>query len=223
VAVGSFLGGAAIGGFLTSSAVRKRHLKELKSKQEDWERLKQYYQKRDSEWDSEYRNLYSAYDKLQKETVERDYEEFKAPDADNDDMISRSEFSSYVKKYLSSFPELSEKDFPKFDDFDLDGDGMVSFDEWQRFLAQQKLKEEKKPLKSVLGGSDGGAAGNNKDNNNLYQELLNALYEQSTQADNFDSLKKNLNSNNNNGGKNTKKGSDSTSFVGGGGGRMKAF
>ena len=58
---------------------------------------------------------------MEKETIERDYEEFKAPDTNNDDMISRSEFNTYVRKYLSSFPELSEKDFPKFEEFDLDG------------------------------------------------------------------------------------------------------
>ena len=39
-------------------------------------------------------------------------------------MISREEFDTYVRKYLSSFPELSEKDFPKFEEFDLNHDGM---------------------------------------------------------------------------------------------------
>ena len=48
---------------------------------------------------------------MEKETVERDYEEFKAPDTNNDDMISRAEFNIYVKKYLSSFPELSSATF----------------------------------------------------------------------------------------------------------------
>merc|ERR1711991_1246689 len=85
--------------------------------------------------------LYKAYEEMEKETVERDYEEFKAPDTNNDDMISRAEFNIYVKKYLSSFPELSERDFPRFEEFDLDGDGIVSFEEWQQFLYLQKQKE----------------------------------------------------------------------------------
>jgi Ca2+-binding EF-hand superfamily protein len=59
-------------------------------------------------------------------------------------MISRAEFNTYVRKYLSSFPELSEKDFPKFEEFDLDGDGIVSFEEWQQFLVLQKQIEAKK-------------------------------------------------------------------------------
>ena len=99
------------------------------------------YKQRDVQWQKEYQKLYAAYEELNKETIERDYEEFKAPDTNNDDMITRSEFNIYVKKYLSSFPELSERDFPRFEEFDLDGDGVVSFEEWQQFLYLQKQKE----------------------------------------------------------------------------------
>jgi Ca2+-binding EF-hand superfamily protein len=93
-------------------------------------------------------------------------------------MITREEFDTYVRKYLSSFPELSEKDFPKFEEFDLNHDGIVSFDEWQEFLAQQKLKEAEK---TKTGGT--------KDS--TYNDLLDALYEQSYQSDGFSSLQKN--------------------------------
>jgi Ca2+-binding EF-hand superfamily protein len=130
-------------------------------------------------WQKNYNKLYAAYETLQKESVERDYEEFKAPDTDNDDMISREEFETYVRKYLSSFPELSEKDFPKFEEFDLNHDGIVSFDEWQEFLALQKLKEAEK--------AKAGAA---KDS--TYNDLLDALYEQSSTSDSFNSLQKNI-------------------------------
>lgn len=130
-------------------------------------------------WQKNYNKLYTAYEALQKETLERDYEEFKAPDTDGDDMISREEFDTYVRKYLASFPELSEKDFPKFDEFDLNHDGIVSFDEWQEFLAQQKLKEAEKAK-----------AGTTKDAN--YNDLLDALYEQSYKSDGFNSLQKNI-------------------------------
>mmetsp|Transcript_9553 Transcript_9553/g.10272 ORF Transcript_9553/g.10272 Transcript_9553/m.10272 type:complete len:237 (-) Transcript_9553:2198-2908(-) len=184
VAVGGFFGGALVGTFFTSLNLRKKHNKELKFKMEELEKVKDYYDLRDKQWQQEYSKLYKSYEKLERETLERDYEEFKAPDSDNDDMISRSEFNTYVKKYLSSFPELSEKDFPKFDDFDLDGDGMVSFDEWQKFLYQQKQQEAKR--------AKGEKSNNNQD---LYAELLNALYEQSTQADNFNGLQKNLSNN----------------------------
>ena len=140
------------------------------------------YKERDKQWQVEYRKLYALYDELEKESIERDYEEFKAPDTNNDDMISRTEFNTYVRKYLSSFPELSEKDFPKFEEFDLDHDGNVSFEEWQQFLYQQKLLEQQK-AKAGTGKSGTTSA---------YNELLNALYEQSHSSDSFNSLNKQI-------------------------------
>lgn len=116
---------------------------------------------------------------MEKETIDRDYEEFKAPDTNNDDMISRSEFNTYVKKYLSSFPELSERDFPRFEEFDLDGDGIVSFEEWQQFLYIQKQKEA-------------AAAKSGKQQTGQYADLLNSMYEQSAQSDSFNTLQKNM-------------------------------
>jgi hypothetical protein len=85
-------------------------------------------------------------------------------------MISRSEFTTYVRKYLSSFPELSEKDFPRFDEFDMDTDGIVSFDEWQRYLQLQKQKEAKEAAASGTG--TGAAGGGDKRN-----DLLSSLYD----------------------------------------------
>jgi hypothetical protein len=52
------------------------------------------------------------------EAIQRDYDEFKQPDIDGDDKISRAEFNMYVKNYLANYPGLSEKDYPKFEDFD---------------------------------------------------------------------------------------------------------
>ncbi len=125
--------------------------------------------------------------------MERDYEEFKAPDTDNDDMISRTEFNTYVRKYLSSFPELSEKDFPKFEEFDLNADGIVSFDEWQRFLLEQKQKDALKDGKTSNSNSNTNTNKNSKGKND-YSDLLEVLYEQSNQADGFNSLQKHISS-----------------------------
>ena len=91
--------------------------------------IDEVYKQREQQWQTEYQKLYKAYENLETDTIKRDYEEFKAPDTDGDDQVSREEFAIYVRKYLSSFPELSEKDFPKFDEFDLNGDGIVSFAE----------------------------------------------------------------------------------------------
>ena len=76
------------------------------------------------------------------EALQRDYEEFKQPDIDGDDRISRAEFNMYVKNYLSNYPGLSEKDYPKFDDFDHDGDGHISFQEYAQQMALQAQQAE---------------------------------------------------------------------------------
>eukprot|EP01031_Cornospumella_fuschlensis_P046084 gene46084-56413_t len=121
--------GAVVGGVVGATVQSQRLNRKFKKEKLDLlEQVELALQQRDEKWRKEYMKVYKAYEELEKETVERDYEEFKAPDSNNDDMISRSEFNAYVTKYLSSFPELSEADFPKFDDFDQDEDGLVSFD-----------------------------------------------------------------------------------------------
>lgn len=49
------------------------------------------------------------------EAIQRDYDEFKQPDIDGDDRISRAEFNMYVKNYLSNYPGLKPEDYPKFE------------------------------------------------------------------------------------------------------------
>lgn len=182
VAIGALFGGI-VGTWVTSRNARVKHDKQMREQLQFTQLQDEIYRQREKQWQQEYQKLYKAYEELEKETVERDYEEFKAPDTDNDDMISRKEFNIYVQKYLSSFPELSEKDFPKFDEFDLDGDGLVSFDEWQQFLFQQKQMEAKKNKADKQGG------------NSAYNDLLNALYEQTSHSDGFNSLQKQIASN----------------------------
>ena len=112
--------GTLFGGYMQGKKLKKKYDKEKKDLIQYIQLQEEIYKQREQQWQSEYQKLYKAYDSLEKETLERDYEEFKAPDTNNDDMISRAEFNTYVRKYLSSFPELSEKDFPKFEEFDLD-------------------------------------------------------------------------------------------------------
>ena len=89
------------------------------------------------------------------EALQRDYDEFKQPDIDGDDRISRAEFNMYVKNYLSNYPGLSEKDYPKFEDFDHDGDGYVSFQEYAQQMALQAQQAEKEQM---YGTGDSGRA-----------------------------------------------------------------
>jgi len=181
----SALGGSVLGYIWTGRKMTRQHSEEKKELLKYIQSIDDVYKKREAQWQAEYTKLYKAYEEIEKETLERDYEEFKAPDSDGDDLISRAEFDIYVRKYLSSFPELSEKDFPKFDEFDLDGDGIVSFEEWQRFLQQQKLAEATKGKKKNA----------NQIEDDSYAELLQALYEQSAGSDSFKTLDKRIDGN----------------------------
>lgn len=80
------------------------------------------------------------------EAIQRDYDEFKQPDIDGDDRISRAEFNMYVKNYLSNYPGLTEADYPKFEDFDHDHDGFVSFKEYAQQMALQAEQAELEQL-----------------------------------------------------------------------------
>mmetsp|Transcript_10397 Transcript_10397/g.12059 ORF Transcript_10397/g.12059 Transcript_10397/m.12059 type:complete len:233 (-) Transcript_10397:21-719(-) len=82
---------------------------------------------------------------VENEQLQRDWEEFKQPDIDGDDSISRAEFNMYVKNYLSNYPGMTEQDYPKFDEFDHDGDGHISFQEYaqQMALVVQQAEREK--------------------------------------------------------------------------------
>lgn len=84
--------------------------------------------------------------KAELEALQRDYDEFKQPDLDSDDRISRAEFNMYVKDYLSNYPGLTEKDYPKFEEFDHDGDGYVSFEEYSKQMAIQAEQAELEEL-----------------------------------------------------------------------------
>lgn len=144
-ALGWFVGGKVHSGRVTKK-LKKKHQKEQKAL------YTQYYndvfklQEQNAE-------LVYALEQLQEtlkqveanaemEAIQRDYDEFKQPDIDGDDRISRAEFNMYVKNYLSNYPGLQEKDYPKFEDFDHDNDGFVSFQEYAQQMALQVQQAE---------------------------------------------------------------------------------
>lgn len=180
--------GSVLGGWTQSRKLAKKFAKEKKELMQYIQMQEDVYKRRDQDWQTEYQKLYKAYEALENETLERDYEEFKAPDTNNDEMISRAEFAVYVKKYLSSFPELTEKDFPKFEEFDLNGDGMVSFQEWQKFLKLQKQQEKAKQLHQSAHHDHTGTQKQNTQQNTAYADLLDAMYNQAGNSDSFNSL-----------------------------------
>lgn len=110
-----------------------RAVKKVKSKfqKEQKELYSQYYNdvykltEQNQELQSAVQQLQQALmqveEKHELEALQRDYDEFKQPDIDGDDRISRAEFNMYVRDYLANYPGLQEKDYPKFEDFDHDG------------------------------------------------------------------------------------------------------
>ena len=117
------------------------------------------------------------------DSMQRDYDEFKQPDVDGDDQISRAEFSMYVKNYLSNYPGLSEKDYPKFEDFDHDRDGYVSFSEYSKQMAIQAKKAESDARKAAQSGS---AAAAQKAGTKA--QAYSGLVGNAKRTDNFDDL-----------------------------------
>jgi len=146
---------AGAGWFAGAKIHTKRVTKKLKSKHKS-EHKALYTQYYDDVYKLQQSNaqLADAVEKLQKavkhvgeeremEAVQRDYDEFKQPDIDGDDRISRAEFQMYVKNYLSNYPGLAEKDYPKYEDFDHDGDGYINFQEYAQQMALQVQQAEK--------------------------------------------------------------------------------
>jgi len=208
--------GSFVGGWFQQGRLKKKHDKEKKDLLKYIQSIDDVYKSREQQWQAEYQKLYKAYESLETDSIKRDYEEFKAPDTDGDDKVSREEFAIYVRKYLSSFPELSEKDFPQFDDFDLDNDGIVSFAEWQqvRFRQVSSLSLAHSPpvhslthptpshptpqhpttphpkTKPVLKQQKLKEAqgGGKGGGDSAYGDLLNALYQDTYTSDSFEAL-----------------------------------
>ena len=95
-------------------------------------------------YEYEYRNqeLKQALFESEQESLKRDYEEFKQPDANGDDVISRAEFATYIHNYMKAYPHIPKEEYPTFEDFDINRDGLVTFQEWQEYLYQQQLAEK---------------------------------------------------------------------------------
>lgn len=152
--LGKMVLGGVFGWFVGGKVHSGRAVKKLKKKHllEQKELYTQYYndvyklQEQNAE-------LYTYIEQLQKalknvqdqaelDALQRDYDEFKQPDLDGDDRISRAEFNHYVKNYLANYPGLTEKDYPTFEDFDHDHDGYVSFQEYAQQMAVQVQQAE---------------------------------------------------------------------------------
>ena len=125
--------------------------------------------------------LQQTHEKHEMEALQREYDEFKQPDVDGDDRISRAEFNMYVKNYLSNYPGLTEKDYPKFEDFDHDGDGYVSFQEYAQQMAVQAQQAELEQYYAQSQGQSGKKQA-------VKASALYDLYGSAAQSDGFNDL-----------------------------------
>jgi len=141
-----WIGGAKVHSDRASKVLKKKHMKEAKTLYSQYYNDVYKLQEQNAELAQAVQKLQATLQNAESdrelESMQRDYDEFKQPDVDGDDRISRAEFAMYVKNYLSNYPGLTEKDYPKFEEFDHDGDGYVSFGEYSKQMAQQAKKAE---------------------------------------------------------------------------------
>ena len=187
---------AGVGGFVFGKLHSGRAVKKLK-KQHQKEQKKlytQYYndvykmQEQINEYAYQAEHYKSVAVQVQEnaelDAIKRDYDEFKQPDIDGDDRISRAEFNMYVKNYLSNYPGLQEKDYPRFEDFDHDKDGYVSFSEYAQQMALQVKQAEWDQYYAQQGGGSSQQAAQKTENANA----LKSLYGETQQVNNFNDL-----------------------------------
>jgi len=185
-AVGWLVGGKVHSGRAVKK-IKKKHMKEQKAlytqyyndiykMQETQDKLTTYAEQLQTALQQQKENA-------ELESLQRDYDEFKQPDVDGDERISRAEFNMYVKNYLSNYPGLAEKDYPKFEDFDHDKDGYVSFQEYAQQMALQVQQAEWDNYYKQQAGQK---------TNTAAQKGLEGLYGEAVKSDSFNDLYKKL-------------------------------
>ena len=165
--------------------MKKKQMKETKTLYSQYYNDVYKLQEQNAELATLVQKLQTQYQKAEQdremEHIQRDYDEFKQPDLDGDDRISRAEFNMYVKNYLSNYPGLTEKDYPKFDDFDHDGDGYVSFQEYSKQMAVQVKKAEQEKRRAEQRGTGTKSASQKA-------AALKGLYGESKNGNSFDEM-----------------------------------
>lgn len=176
---GWLLGGKFHSGRATKK-LKKKHMKEQKALYTQY--YNDVYQLQETIVQLE-TSLKQVKEQAELDALQRDYDEFKQPDVDGDDRISRAEFNMYVKNYLANYPGLQEKDYPKFEDFDHDKDGFVSFQEYAQQMALQVQQAE---LENYYKQQQGQKV------NSAAAQGLQGLYKEASKTDNFNDLYSNL-------------------------------
>lgn len=142
-----WLAGAKIHSDRVSKKLKMEHQKDQKTLYAQYYNDVYKLQEQNAELVYAVKTLQQAIKKVQdekaKDDLQRDYDEFKQPDVDGDDRISRAEFNIYVKNYLANYPGLQEKDYPRFENFDHDNDGFINFQEYSQQMALEVKNAER--------------------------------------------------------------------------------
>ena len=182
-----WIAGAKIHSNRAAKNLKKKHMKEAKTLYSQYYNDVYKLQEQNAELADAViklqKSLQQAESEREMDAMQRDYDEFKQPDVDGDDRISRAEFGMYIKNYLSNYPGLTEKDYPRFEDFDHDGDGYVSFSEYSQQMALQATKAEQDAIRAAQSGS-AAAAQRAGAKAHAYQGMAGS----GKQAGNFDDL-----------------------------------
>jgi hypothetical protein len=170
-----------------SKNLKKKHMKEQKTLYSQYYNDVYKLQEQNAELAYVIEKLQVALQSAEKDRemdqLQRDYDEFKQPDIDGDDRISRAEFNMYVNNYLKSYPGLSEKDYPRFEDFDHDRDGYVSFKEYAQQMALQVKQAEQDMKRAQQSGS-----ASSVEKANAKANAVKGLYGEAKQKDSFNDL-----------------------------------
>lgn len=181
----SYILGAKIHSSRTATKLKKKHKADQKTLYtqyyNDVYKLEQEKAEQQVMIDQLQRSLSKTTEEHEMENLQREYDEFKQPDVDGDDRISRTEFDMYVRNYLANYPGLEEKDYPKFEDFDHDKDGYVSFQEYAQQMEVQAQQAEMDQYYAQAQGQTGQKEAQKA--NALYD-----LYSSSKSTDGFNDL-----------------------------------
>eukprot|EP00568_Trieres_chinensis_P010162 CAMPEP_0183291432 /NCGR_PEP_ID=MMETSP0160_2-20130417/865_1 /TAXON_ID=2839 ORGANISM="Odontella Sinensis, Strain Grunow 1884" /NCGR_SAMPLE_ID=MMETSP0160_2 /ASSEMBLY_ACC=CAM_ASM_000250 /LENGTH=270 /DNA_ID=CAMNT_0025452243 /DNA_START=40 /DNA_END=852 /DNA_ORIENTATION=- len=186
-AAGGWVVGAKVHSKRASKKLKDKHMKEQKNLYTQY--YNDVYKLQESNAELAYvveqlqATLQQVEQEREMEAIQRDYDEFKQPDVDGDDRISRAEFNMYVNNYLKNYPGLAEKDYPKFEDFDHDGDGYVSFQEYAQQMKLQAQQAEAETRRAQQAGNQQKAqAAQNK------AQAIKGLYGDTRKSDGFNDL-----------------------------------
>uniref|UniRef100_A0A7R9UEI5 EF-hand domain-containing protein n=2 Tax=Pinguiococcus pyrenoidosus TaxID=172671 RepID=A0A7R9UEI5_9STRA len=128
----------AAGGFglshLWSRAHKRKLVNQHQAEKRKYATALQEADARLKEQDAKIRMLSRDLYNMELDNLERDLAEFKAPDSNGDDQITKPEFMAYMQNYVASQPGLALEDFPTFEEWDLNSNGKVTFQEWQQVM-----------------------------------------------------------------------------------------